>query len=297
MDENKNILGELKLGTNKKNNNIPSNEDMYAKLCELTEKYNLLEKDNEKNKKNILVLNRQLLILKTFIDDYIIKFSQDMENIKVNGMNNNFNKENLNDDLLINHKKAEEKVEQKFGELKYKETVNFEKLLKKILDTQKDIIEEENLKEFKKLSHNLIEHQISPAIIISNFFREEVFNKIYEKKDNIDIENVKRFSLLQMEMVNAANNIEFQLNTFNPRFHKKEKKDEKKDEKKEGIKENKKEEKKAAKKVDIVTEFRNEFEITNDYASDKEIKKLLKENQNDKLKTYNIILYKVLHKK
>ena len=111
MDENKNILGELKLGTNKKNNNIPSNEDMYAKLCELTEKYNLLEKDNEKNKKNILVLNRQLLILKTFIDDYIIKFSQDMD-IKVNGMNNNFNKENLNDDLLINHKKAEEKVEQ-----------------------------------------------------------------------------------------------------------------------------------------------------------------------------------------
>ena len=296
MDENKNILGELKLGTNKKNNNIPSNEDMYAKLCELTEKYNLLEKDNEKNKKNILVLNRQLLILKTFIDDYIIKFSQDMD-IKVNGMNNNFNKENLNDDLLINHKKAEEKVEQKFGELKYKETVNFEKLLKKILDTQKDIIEEENLKEFKKLSHNLIEHQISPAIIISNFFREEVFNKIYEKKDNIDIENVKRFSLLQMEMVNAANNIEFQLNTFNPRFHKKEKKDEKKDEKKEGIKENKKEEKKAAKKVDIVAEFRNEFDITNDYASDKEIKKLLKENQNDKLKTYNIILYKVLHKK
>ena len=250
MDENKNILGELKLGINKKkNNNIPSNEDMYAKLCELTEKYNLLEKDNEKNKKNILVLNRQLLILRTFIDDYIIKFSQDIKNIKVNGMNNNFNKENLNDVLQINHKKAEEKVEQKFGELKYKEKVNFEKLLKKILDTQKNIIEEENLKEFKKLSHNLIELQISPASIISNFFREEVFNKIYEKKDNIDIENVRRFSLLQMEMVNAANNIEFQLNILNPRFHKKEKKDEKKDEKKEGIKENKKEEKKAAKKV------------------------------------------------
>ena len=248
------------------------------------------------------MLNRQLLILRTFIDDYIIKFSQDMENIKVNGMNNNFNKENLNDDLLINHKKAEEKVEQKFGELKYKEKVNFEKLLKKILDTQKDIIEEENLKEFKKLSHNLIEHQISPATIISNFFREEVFNKIYEKKDNIDIENVKRFSLLQIEMVNAENNIEFQLNTFNPRFHKKEKKDEKKDEKKEGIKENKKEEKKVAKKevakkVDAVTEFRNEFNITNDYATDREIKKLLKENQNDKLKTYNVIMLKMLNKK
>ena len=64
----------------------------------------------------------------------------------------------------------------------------------------------------------------------------------------------------------------------------------------EKIEKEKKEEKKN-KKVDIVDEFRKEFSITEDIATDKEIKKLLKENKDDKLKTYNNIMYNVLDKK
>ena len=293
MDEDK-----KNIEINKKSNNILSNEDLYQKLCELTEKYNLLEKDNEKNKKNILVLNRQLLILRTFIDDYIMRFTQDIENLKANGINNNFdkdiiNKEKINDDLKINLKKAEDIVEQKFGPPRYKYKLNFEKLLESIIEKQKNTIEEENLKEFKKLCQNLIELKISPLSIIGNFFHEKVFNKINERRDNIDMENLKRVSILQAEIINAANNIEFQLNITNQQFDKKEKKPEKK----EDIKEKKNEEKKVNKKVDIVTEFRNEFQITKEYATDKEIKNLLKANKNDKLKTYNNIMNKFIYTK
>ena len=49
------------------------------------------------------------------------------------------------------------------------------------------------------------------------------------------------------------------------------------------------------KKVDIADEFRKDFFSSKDIATNKEIKKLLKDNKEDKLKTYNNIMYNFLN--
>ena len=80
-------------------------------------------------------------------------------------------------------------------------------------------------------------------------------------------------------MVSIANKIEYQINSLDKK-----------------LETNNIKSKPYKKGQDIVDEFRKEFDITNDFASDEDIKKLLEENKNDKFKTYQIIINSIVNK-
>ena len=245
------------------------------------------------------MLNRQIIILKKYIDKFINQFSKDIEEIRLNKIYNKGNLSTEDSNLLeINYNKAEKEVEKKFGHLNIntnnnkkelnkieenKDIKEFESLLISILNSGKDVIENENLEKFKTISKKLLFQDISSLTIIGNFFRDNFNNiKMRNNMDEIDINNIERISKLQVQLINISNDIELGINKEN----------------KNSRKENKNKEIYDSKTLDkLVKEFRKEYEINKDYATDQEIKEVMKKNSYDKQKTYLIIMNNLITKK
>ena len=289
------------------NNNTPSNQQLYIMVCDLTTKYKLLEnkynekeKLIEKNKKNIILLNKQLLVFKTHLDENIKKFEKQINEleIKINEIHKKTNHINIdeinklkikfedmekstnkmfesirlnyneNKKLLFNNNEKEQKT----YDLK-KVLEDFENLLVIILSSEKDEeIDKENLEKFKSISKILIKNKISPTQILSKYFQEN--NKIAKNNNEIDFKVLERISILQMKLIDTLNNIENKIN------YSKEEKDIQN-----------------TKKIDAISDFRKLFGITKKDLTDDEIKKLLKKHNNDKNKAYKDIKSKLSKKK
>ena len=210
------------------NNNTPSNQQLYIMVCDLTTKYKLLEnkynekeKLIEKNKKNIILLNKQLLVFKTHLDENIKKFEKQINEleIKINEIHKKTNHINIdeinklkikfedmekstnkmfesirlnyneNKKLLFNNNEKEQKT----YDLK-KVLEDFENLLVIILSSEKDEeIDKENLEKFKSISKILIKNKISPTQILSKYFQEN--NKIAKNNNEIDFKVLERISI------------------------------------------------------------------------------------------------------
>ena len=264
--------------------------------------YNIKEKEENQNEinrqqliqniKNDIKYNNNIIpqyMKRNYSNKYMVKSLQRKEYIPIKESNN---KQNINN-IIINSKndnKNAEVITPQKPEIEnpnFNEEINFlvkmennkyiqlfENLLKIIINKGKDIIDEENLEKFKKLSEDLISQKISPATIIINFFNDNIFNKLKLNK-----QLSAKITKMQKEMVSFANNIEYQINSLDKK-----------------LETNNIKRKPYKKGQDLIDEFRKEFDITNDFASDEDIKKLLEENKNDKFKTYQIIIDSIVNK-
>ena len=289
------------------NNNTPSNQQLYIMVCDLTSKYKLLEnkynekeKLIEKNKKNIILLNKQLLVFKTHLDENIKKFEKQINEleIKINEIHKKTNHINIDEinKLKIKFEDMEKSTNKMFESIRLNYNENKKLLfnnnekeqktydLKKVLEDFENLliiiisseeneeIGKENLEKFKNISRILIKNKISPTQILSKYFTDN--NKIAKNNNEIDFKILERISKLQKKLVDILYDIEYKLN------YSKEEKDIQK-----------------VKNIDIISDFRKEFGISNKDFTDDEIKKLLKKHNNDKKKAYNAIKSKIPKKK
>ena len=289
------------------NNNTPSNQQLYIMVCDLTTKYKLLEnkynekeKLIEKNKKNIILLNKQLLVFKTHLDENIKKFEKQINEleIKINEIHKKTNHINIDEinKLKIKFEDMEKSTNKMFESIRLNYNENKELLfnnnekeqktydLKKVLEDFENLliiiisseeneeIGKENLEKFKNISRILIKNKIQPTQILSKYFNDN--NKIAKNNNEIDFKILERISKLQMKLFDILYDIEYKLN------YSKEEKDIQK-----------------VKNIDIISDFRKEFGISNKDFTDDEIKKLLKKHNNDKKKAYKAIKSKIPKKK
>ena len=286
-------------------NNIPSNKEMYKMLCDLTNKYKLLEnksyekeKLTEKNRNNILLLNKNFIIMKNYFDENIKKlefkinelelkiteitkknnyiYYEEIKNLKLKLDNIEKSTNKIFESIKLNNDKNQKALLEQNKDIKIN-LENFENLLLTILSKEEGDagIDKENLEQFKNLTSILIKQNVSPLTILSNFFHEKYRVGKDNNSNNIDMKRLERISKIQLLLINTVNNIEYQIK-YKSNFGKDTKNNH-------------------PPKKDIVADFRKEFGITEKDSSDDEIKNLLK--LNDKYTTYNYIIAKILKKK
>lgn len=306
--QNNNSIDFEKENENNKDNKKLNSFDNKIIMINKNDNYIINNNNNIKEKEeNQIEINRQQLIQnikndikynnniipqymkRNYSNKYMVKSLQRKEYIPIKESNN---KQNINN-IIINSKndnKNAEVITPQKPEIEnpnFNEEINFlvkkennkyiqlfENLLKIIINKGKDIIDEENLEKFKKLSEDLISQKISPATIIINFFNDNIFNKLKLNK-----QLSAKITKMQKEMVSIANKLEYQINSLDKR-----------------LETNNTKMKSYRKGQEIIDEFRKEFDITNDFASDEDIKKLLEENKNDKFKTYETIMNIIVNK-
>ena len=208
------------------NNNLKTEKEKVDKL--LKEK-----NDNE----NIILLNKQLLVFKTHLDENIKKFEKQINEleIKINEIHKKTNHINIDEinKLKIKFEDMEKSTNKMFESIRLNYNENKKLLfnnnekeqktydLKKVLEDFENLliiiisseeneeIGKENLEKFKNISRILIKNKISPIQILSKYFKDN--NKIAKNNNEIDFKILERISKLQMKLIDILYDIEFKL--------------------------------------------------------------------------------------
>ena len=239
-----------------KNNSIKINKEqnLYSMLEELKKKYNKLEKKQkinaekiEKNEKTIFNLNKNIMIMKKYIDQIKIKIEKDINELKekINEQNKknepekinniNLNIEQLNniklqfdeknniidkkiDELIKDIKEIKKNQNLKDNATKMNEKKdillvdNFQILLKEIM-SKGDI--DHNIKErLKIIIENLINSSYSPKKYLTNFLNG-YNNKYIEKSSESNIKKIDKLVEINKKIYDYIDKIEKELKQKN----------------------------------------------------------------------------------
>ena len=222
------------------NNLFIQQQELYLMINELNEKYKILEKKNKENeelikvnKNNIIMLNKNLNIVKNFYEELKKKSEKDindlkekinsLDNVKKNDKIDNIFKENLDNirkeieeknkylEKLFNElsseiKEIRLKLNFKNQELKIDESEeknifqSYENLLAKILSQQD--IDNKSYERMKIIMEKLIINNISPYDLTNIYFKD-----LYNLQDFNDKENTEKLCNMQMKICDTIENI------------------------------------------------------------------------------------------
>lgn len=301
---------------NKENNiNQIQQQDIYSMFNKLREKYEILEKKQkeneekiERNKNNILLFNKNLKTFKNSYQDFKKECEKEINDLKEifykqNKANKSEKMDNINIEQInkIKNEMSEKNniLEKKFEELKISlnemklKLVNnellkidekeentvfekFENLLGKIIEQNE--INMTNLVKLREVTEKLNENNINVNERVNNYFSE-----LYKYEKNND--NLNKIGAIHAQLQEKINDINIELMKNNKININNSKNTDKKNDKKS--------DKKSDKKID---QFRTKYNITEEYATDEDIKKYLKHYNNDEQKVYSKIMNKFASK-